>query len=117
MRIPTRSTTPSPKRGTEDSRQSSASTTRIASQRYGQGWALEMVKPNLYNLFSCALTEQTVVNAVNATGLPYSYNELSEGPHNGPFWYAEDPNSLLPDLLQEQWLRDGRRCLLPRHAL
>ncbi len=64
--------------------------------RRTQGWALDVVKPNVYNIFSCPLTEQTVVNAVNASGLPYSYNELSEGPHNGPFWYNEDPNSLFP---------------------
>ena len=64
--------------------------------RLQQGWALDVVKPNLYNIFSCALTEQTIINAVNATGLPHSYNELSEGPHNGPFWYPEDPNALFP---------------------
>ncbi len=61
-----------------------------------QGWALGMIQPNVYNIFSCQISEQAVINAVNAAGLTYSYNELSEGPHNGPFWYHEDPNTLFP---------------------
>lgn len=69
-------------------------------EKQGQGWALEKIKPGVYNLFSCQMTGPIVANAVAATGLPYSYNELSKGPHNGPFWYVEDPNALFPTYYQ-----------------
>lgn len=72
--------------------------------RLNQGWALDVVGPNLYNIFSCQISEQPVINAVNATGLPHSYNALSEGPHNGAFWYPEDPNSLFPTYYQNNGL-------------
>ena len=66
-------------------------------QFLSQGWAISKLKPPFYNnLFSCKTSEQSIVNAVSSTGLQYSYNELSEGPHNGPFWYPEDPNALFP---------------------
>ena len=64
--------------------------------RQAQGWALDLVKPNVYNIFSCVNSEQSVVNAIGATGLPYSYNELSKGPHNWGLWFLEDPNALFP---------------------
>lgn len=72
--------------------------------RYAQGWALDVVKPNVYNIFGCLITEQTVANAVSATGLPYSYNALSAGPHNSPFWYPEDPNAIFPTYYQNNGL-------------
>ncbi|MEZ4522199.1 MAG: hypothetical protein R3A46_11235 [Thermomicrobiales bacterium] len=73
-------------------------------KRHNQGWALDVVKPNLYNIAGCKVSEESVVNAVNATGLPHSYNALSDGPHNSPFWYPEDPNSLFPTYYQNNGL-------------
>lgn len=65
-------------------------------EKQQQGWAIGKIKPGVFNLFTCESSEQAVSNAVAATGLPYSYNELSQGPHNGPFWYVQDPNALFP---------------------
>lgn len=71
----------------------------VHGNRFGnqlQGWALAKIKPFVFGLFSCEITEQSFANAVAGTGLPYTYNELSKGPHNWPFWYVEDPNALFP---------------------
>jgi hypothetical protein len=59
-----------------------------------QGWALVKIKPQVFGLFSCEITELPFADTLAATGLPHVYNELSKGPHNWPLWYVENPNDL-----------------------